>query len=187
MHNHENKVYAGILCDNVEMFNDGKKLQVLRGGRRTSFNDLPFAYIQLIREAVAKNPDIDRHLKLMHPESEMKRIEQFAICNFSGLDFTPDIQNGQMQEGEYWNCPKRGVCPAEGIVCKPLSYQGQSLLGTEVVMMKLLTTDKTNDVIAEEMKLPKGTWEVMRTALYRKLEVTTKQEITIIALRLNII
>lgn len=181
------KVFPGLMCDGIEMFNDGTQLKVFRGGKLTSFKDLPVYYIEIIREAIAGSPDIELHLQAMHPDSEMKRIEQFAICNFSGLDYEPDVKGGVMQKGEYWDCPIRDLCPADGIVCTALEYNGHKILGREVQLIKLLTTALTNEAICQVMKLPAGSLETLRTKIYKKLGVQTKQEVAIIALSLNII
>lgn len=181
------KLYPGLVCNNVELFHDGFSLKAISGGSIKSFQELPFLYIQTIREAISKSPEVQEHLLLMHPDSEMKRIEQFAICNFSGLDHTPDIAEGVLQEGEYWDCPKRGLCPAEGILCKQLQYNGKAITSVEIKMIKLLATDMTNESMAEELHLPFGTYHLIKKKLYEKLGVCTKQEITLIGVALNII
>lgn len=182
-----NKIYPGLMCNSLEFFNTSQELKYFHQGRLQSFKELPFYYIQLIREAIQKDTAIEFELQRMHPDSEMKRIEQFAVCNFSGLDHEPDIENGVLQQGEYWDCPKRGICIAEGIICKSLSYNGNTLNTVEINMVKLLITDMTNEVIADKLVLALGTFHLFKKTLYKKLKVTTKQELTLIALSLNII
>ena len=181
------KIYPGLLCDNLEFFKDGDTKKFISGGTVKHISDLPFYYLQLIREKIAQNKDVERELMRMHPDSEMKRVEQFIECNFSGLDYEPDIANNELQQGEYWDCPKRGICPAEGIVCKPLTYNGCAIAHLEVRMMRLLATDMTNEVMAEKLLLPYGTFNKVKARLYDKLGVYTKQEVSIIAMSLNIL
>ena len=181
------KIYPGLICDSVEMFQDGGQLLTITNGTVKPFRELSFYYIQIIREAIQKDQSANYELHRMHPDSEMKRVEQFAICNFSGLDYVPDIQNGVLQEGEYWACPKRGHCPGEGKICKSLKYNGKALSPVEINIIKLLTTDITNEAMASDLLLPFGTFHLVKKKLYEKLGVATKQEITIIALQLNII
>jgi DNA-binding CsgD family transcriptional regulator len=181
------KLYPGLTCDNVELFNDGHGLKAIYGGAVKAFHELPFLYIQAIKEAIQNNPAVKFQLERMHPDSEMKQIEQFAICNFSGLDHTADIAGGVLQEGEYWDCPKRGLCPAEGILCKQLQYNGKSISSVEIKMIKLLSTDMTNEAMADELFLRLGTYHLIKKKLYEKLGVSTKQEITLIGVALNII
>jgi hypothetical protein len=38
----------------------------------------------------------------------MKRLEQF-IMSFRWIGFSGDIKNGELQDGEYWQCPNRGI------------------------------------------------------------------------------
>lgn len=183
----QNKILPGLLCDSVEFFMDGKDMKFLSSGKVKSFYDLPFLVFQLLREKINGDAPILKELMRMHPDSEMKRIEQYVICNFSGLDFTADINNGVLQEGEYWPCPLRGICPGEGIICKPLVYEGQVVNAVEIKMIKLLVTDLTNEVMAEEMCLPLGTFHKVKKNLYQKLNVSTKQEIAMIAVKLSIV
>jgi hypothetical protein len=181
------RIYPGMICDSLEFFNDGAQLRVVSGGKVKSFKDLSFFHIQILRERIAAEPEACSELMRMHPDSEIKRIEQYAICNFSGLDYEPDILNGIVQQGEYWDCPKRGICPGEGKICKPLTYNGNIINAVEIKMIKLLVTDMTNEVMAETLLLPLGTFHKVKKSLYNKLGVYTKQEISIIAMHLNII
>ena len=183
----QNKIYPGLICNALEFFHDGYELRVLSGGILKSFRDLPYYFIQLIREKIAERAEVETELMRMHPDSEMKRIEQYAICNFSGLDYEPDIIKGVLQEGEYWDCPKRGICPGEGKICKQLTYNGHTISFQEIRMIKLLVTDMTNEVMAETLFLPMGTFHKIKKNLYQKLDVYTKQEIALIAIGLNII
>jgi DNA-binding CsgD family transcriptional regulator len=181
------RVYPGLMCDSVELFHDGKELKAITGGRVKSFSELSFYHFHTIREAIAADQEALAELMRMHPDSEMKRIEQFAICNFSGLDHEPDIRNGVLQQGEYWDCPKRGLCTGEGKICKALKYKDNVISPVEVTLMKMIVTTKTNEVIAAEMFLPLGTFHLFKRKLYEKLGVETKQEVALIAVALNII
>jgi hypothetical protein len=48
--------------------------------------------------------------------------------SFYGLDFQGDIKNGELQDGEYWQCPNHGIAPHEGILCKLPTYTIKDLL-----------------------------------------------------------
>lgn len=182
------KVYPGMMCDAVEFFQHGNQLKAIQNGKVKSFSELSFATIQILKEEINKDKEVKLALHDFHPTSEMKRIEQFALCRFGGLDFSGDIKNGELQDGEFWQCPNHGNCPHEGLLCKLPKVNDERLTKQEVQLMQLTSTDKTNEVIAEELGVPLGTFHQIKQKLYRKLGyVQTKQEVTLIATLLNLI
>jgi hypothetical protein len=181
------KVYPGLLCNSLEFFKDGNMTRFFNEGRVKPFYELPSFYIQVIKEYIENNPEVERALMVMEPNSEIKRLEKFCQCRFGGLDFNPDIKDGKLQEGDYWECPVRDICPAAGLVCVPLKYGGQVISAREIKLIKNLVTDLTNETIAEEMFMPLGTFHLHKKKLYNKLKIKTKQELTLIAVKLNIL
>ena len=187
MSTQSNTVYPGLLCEGTEFFKDGQTDRFFYNGSVRSFNELPSYYIELVREEIERRPDAKDELTRMHPNSEMKRVQQFIHCNFSGLDFTPDIKGGVLQQGEYWDCPLRGICPGEGKICKQLTYQEQIITAVEIKMIKLSVTDMTNEVIAESLRLPLETFNLIKKRLYKRLSINTQQDLRLIAVATNII
>jgi len=181
------KLLPGMACNAVEFFIHHDELKAIQHGKVIDFTELSFSVIQLLKEEIKKNKEINLALHDMHPNSEMKRIEQFAKCRFGGLDFQGDMKNGQLQDGEYWGCPFHGSCEHEGVLCKLPTYHGSRLNKQDVQLLKLSATSKTNENIAEEMHLPMGTFHQAKKFLYEKLGIQTKQEAAIIAMELNII
>src|SRR5690606_7045028 len=116
---------------------------------------------------------------------EIKQIEQFVKCRFGGLDYEADMTSDYIQEGEYIECPIRGMCKSEGILCKAVTFNGKPLDNTEIKLAKLLTTNYTNDLIADTLEMAMGTLHLAKKNLYKKLDVQTKQELTLIAVKLN--
>lgn len=184
----EVRTYPGMITPEIEMFVVENELKVIQNGKVSSFVDLPYPVFQILREAVAADPEAQRHLKMMHPGSEYRRIEQFAMCRFGGLDFKGDISEaGELQDGEYWDCPMRGKCQSEGILCKLPVIEGHRLTSEEIKLIKLSTTDKTNEAIADELGLPMGTFHKNKKTIYDNFKIATKQCLTKLALSLNII
>lgn len=183
------KMYPGMISHEIEMFVVENELKVMQGGKISSFAELSYATFQLLREAIENDKNVQTHLKQMHPTSEYRRIEQFAKCRFGGLDFTGDICNetGTVQDGEYWECPLRGNCLSEGVLCKMPKVGEERLTSVEIKLIQLSTTDKTNEVIAEEMDLPMGTFHKNKKHIYEKLRISTKQCLTKFAMSMNLI
>jgi hypothetical protein len=182
-----NRQFPGMGDSAIEFFISDKETKVIQHGKVLPFSEIPLATLKVLDKAIHEDINIALELHDMHPHSNLKRIEQFARCRFGGLDFVGDIVDGKLQEGEYHDCPKRVSCKSNGILCKLPSYNGQTLSSQDVQLMQLLSTPKTNDVIADEMHLPMGSFHKAHRQLYDKLGIQTKQENTRICFSLNLI
>src|SRR5690606_21256028 len=145
-----------LIDENLEFFKTSNGIKAFTNGKVFSFNELPMAIYQLLKEKM-KSSEGYKILKKWHPESELQQIEKFVECRFGGLDFKPDIAGKILQQGEYWECPLRGNCPGEGKVCNKLSYNGHELEAIEIKLLKMIaTTSLTNEVLSIELNVPLG-------------------------------
>ncbi len=182
------KLIPGLLDNTIEFFNFQDDVKFISDGKLKSFTEAPASVIIMLKEAIDKNQEAKSILMEWHPESEFNQLKQFASCKFGGIDYSADIKNGELQEGEYWQCPKAGSCNGEGLICTSPIYNGHILTSTEIQLIRLSTTEKTNEAIADELKLPMGTFHKHKHLLYEKLgNIQTKQCLTKIAYNLNII
>ncbi len=180
-------MYPGMVCSATEFFIENGETKIIQNAKVLPFCEISFGTQQILQEAINEDLNIKLALHDMHPNSSMKRLEQFAKCRFGGLDFQGDIKDGELQDGEYWPCPKRGTCPHEGILCKLPTYNNQRLTSQDVQLLQLTATNKTNEAIGEEMNLPMGSFHKAKKFLYVKLGIQTKQEGVFISLFLNLI
>jgi len=171
----------------IEFFISDKETKIIQHGKVLPFSELSFNFLKLLEETICKDIMVNLELHDMHPISKLKRIEQFARCRFGGLDFLCDTIDGKLPDGNYHECPNRGTCKSEGILCKLPSYNGQQLSSQDILLIKQLSTSKTNHVIASEMNLPMGSFHKAHRILYNKLGIQTKQEATRIGYLLNLI
>ncbi len=181
------KIYPGMTDSATEFFVENDNLKIINAGVVKNFTEISFATISLLKEKIQESKEINLALHDMHPVSEMKRIEQFVRCRFGGLDFQADILDNEFQDGEFWECPNRGTCPHEGTLCKLPLINEHRLTNQEVQLMQLTASNKTNEVIADEMDLAFGSFHLFKKLLYKILNVQTKQEIAIISHNLNLI
>jgi hypothetical protein len=181
------RLFPGMACTSTEFFSQSGELKMIHNGSVKDFTEISFCTIQILKEAINQKQEILEALKDMHPESEMQQIKQFILCRFGGLDYQPDMKDGVLQDGEYWACPNHGICKHEGVLCKLPNVNGHRLNKTDVVLMQLSSTTLTNEVIAEHMKFPFGSFHKAKRQLYEKLSVQTKHELVKIAIFLNII
>ena len=182
-----NRVYPGMVDSSIEFFLSGDALHVIENNKVLPFCEISLDTIEVLQKEINKDINVKLALFEMFPNSAMQRAEQFARCRFGGLDFQGDIKNGELQDGEFWECPKRGTCPHEGTLCKLPTYNNKRLTKQEVELIQLTSTDKINDVIAEEMHLPMGSFHKAKKFLYERLGVQTKQEVVRIGVFLNLI
>lgn len=181
------KTLPGMTDSSVEFFSDSGQMKIIKNSQVLPFTEISFIEMEVIKKEIEKDQNVISALKEMQPDSDMKRIEQFVLCRFGGLDHTGDIVEGVLQDGEYWPCPLHGNCKYEGTLCKLPVVNGQRLVREEIEILQLAATDKTNDVIAEELGFCLGTFHKFKRLLYEKLNILTKQEAAIFAFINNII
>jgi len=181
------QLYPGMLNTDTEFFKTTEGLKVISSGIVSQFKDISMPLYQRLKEKMQAEPKVFNLLKVWHPQSELAQLEKFTECRFGGLDFTPDISDSKVQDGEYWDCPFRGNCKGEGIVCKPLKFNNHILETLEIKLLNLLATNYTNEVIAEMLTISYGQFHKIKKILYAKLGIQTKQEATLIAVNLNLI
>lgn len=183
-----NKIYPGMLGENsVEFFNHHGQIKAIQSGTIYNFTDLPLETIKKLKKAINADKVLKMELKKWHPFSELKQIEQFVKCRFGGLDFTADIKDGELQDGEYWDCPFRGKCASEGVLCKLPMHDNKRLTNTDVKLFQLTASDDTNEVIAEKLEMPLGSFHKYKEAWYKRLGVRTKQEFVLVGRLFNLI
>lgn len=183
----QSNVLPGMMCNSVEFFVVENVVKAILTGKVIDFTEIPIGIVELLREEIYKDEYVKLSLFEMHPDSEWKRLEQFVKCRFGGLDFQGDIKEGNMQDGEFWDCPKRGQCAHEGVVCKLPVVNQHRLSAEDIKLMQFSSTELTNEVIAEEMNMAMGSFHKAKASLHQKLHVQTKQGIAMISTRLNLI
>lgn len=182
-----NRIYPGLLCNSIEFFVAGTRLKVLSGGQVKDINDASYCQQQVLKEAIKKEPAVNAMLHDWYPDSEMQRIIQYGSCRFGGLDYQPDYQNSQLQDGEYSFCAARGMCPGEGVLCKAPKCRGTELSFQEINLLQLLAGKDTNEVIAEKMEMPLGSLHPFKQKVYQKFNIQTKQEAAMVVRDLNLL
>ena len=171
----------------AEFYVSDDQVLLIQNNRILPFSEISEEYAELLQNEIESDSEVKKALLELHPDSHIKRLEQFTKCRFGGLDYQADIENGKLQDGEYWECPKRGECNHEGILCKLPTYRGERLEKTDIQLLQLTATNKKNEVIAEELNLPLGSLHKFKKAVYQKLGIQTKQEGVVISFFLNLI
>ena len=180
-------LYAGLNCKGIEFFTVESEMKFIADGQLQCTSKLPYGIVQLANEEIAKDKTVENALLELHPNSSFKRMNQFLHCRYGGLDYSADFKNNEFKDGDYFDCQKRNTCKFNGILCQAPKYKEHTLTAIEISLMKLLSTNLTNEVIAEKLKLAYGSFHKYKQILYAKLGVQTKPEIALIAKSLNLI
>jgi len=187
-----------MVSSDYELFHYRDELKFMSDGHIQPFNKLPLDILAAIQDLISnETQDVQGFLinGFENNPCSGNAVETFAYCRFGGLDFTADFKVSaahyegtiKIQDGEYWDCPVRGSCAAEGVLCKMPVVNGERLLPVDVQIMKLLHTSDTNEMIADRLDLPMGTYHLYKKNLYRKLgNLQTRHEVTRVADSLNI-
>lgn len=135
-------------------------------------------FLTMIREDY---PDAYKALQEVYKKSSPNKIyykymmvKRFLKCNFASLDSTYyDIEDDKVNF-ERVDCPMRGECPQEGVICSPI-YK-TTLSAQEIKVGALWHKGLSKEEIAGVMFLSPETINNHIRNIYRKLNVHEKAE-----------
>lgn len=99
---------------------------------------------------------------------------RFIKCNFSALDNIPDISADKHCNFEHINCPLRGECKYDHVICRPEFDHGLS--PAEKKVMALVYEGLTEDAIADRLRLSPFTIHTHVRNAYARLNIHSKSE-----------
>ena len=167
------RTYPGMLDHSIEYFAQGSEVFKIKDGKVTPFSQVP-EHPEL--EAILKDePETAKVLKEMCGSTRKTQLKKLAACRFGGLNFDADF-SAEGNIHDFFDCPNRGKCIGENIVCKPLEINDEIVTPQEINLLRECVTSTKNWVIALNMNLPLGTFNVMKTSIYKKLGIETKQQ-----------
>lgn len=102
-----------------------------------------------------------------HPHNSFLKARRFAKCNFSLLDSVPDIAIDGSVNLEFVQCPLRGECEDEGIICSPKAFSILSSRQLDVV--RLIDQGLKDQVIGDRLFISPLT---VKTHVKHMLEIT---------------
>lgn len=156
------------------IFSDGRNEQV------TEHNT------ELVREVLSKirefYPEAYKDLSKWYQKSAINVpyyqyliVNRFCRCNFGKLDNTKkDIGHNGVFNFERIDCPMRGECPHENIVCNPKF--NSKLSDAELRVMKMVYEGCDNEDIADTLYLSPHTVKNHIKSVYAKLGIHEKSE-----------
>lgn len=169
------RTYPGMLDTSKEYFNSGRDVMMIHNGSVKRFEDV-CSHPEL-QQIIESETDLQKVLNEWHPNDQLSQQKVVARCRFGALNFSPDFSGGQ-NVADHSDCPHRGSCIGENIVCKPVSVDGVQLTVEELTILRALTGDDKNTTIAGKLGYATGTFFVQKTRIYSKFNrLITKQQI----------
>lgn len=147
---------AGLIDNGIEFFRspvNPEKSYALMGGRVSRVADLPAAIKALINADIAAHPDKQRELVAMGYTGDAM-LEKYCSCVYGLFDDQPDFIDGKFIHAEYVQCAIRATCPANGILCNPLTVgQGNTLTDRQTTVLTHIGRRRLNKEIAGDLKI----------------------------------
>lgn len=180
------KITAGLLDNHVEIFEHDGKLFAIHQGQTKAFFDLPMSIINIFWRELLKEDEVIEQLTLNGYASPIEKLQKYVMCKYGSLDNSADVTNAILTH-EYYDCGQRGKCPMEGIVCKPIVFNGELLDHFELKMISLLATEDTLPVIAEKMGVCINTLDNKKKKVFQKFKVLSRAKLVAVAFFNNLI
>lgn len=151
-------------------------------GRTEAFTEKSADLIQSVTDCVREfYPDAYKALEKEYEKSKrnipyfrFKVANRFLRCNFGNFDNEEDIDARGMFHFEKVQCPLRGECKWDGIICQP--EFSSALSQGELRVMELVYRGLSNDEIADRLVLSLYTVKNHIKNVYRKLNIHEKAD-----------
>ena len=155
------------------MFQDGTSKEI-----EESDTELIQSMIETIKEQYPEAYNaLNRNYSSSSPNAKYFQFlifRMFCKCNFGKLDSTKvDVENGRMNF-EKVECPLRGECQFEGVICNPKF--NSKLSDAELRVMKLVYQGRAIDEIASTLFISIHTVKNHIKSVYCKLRIHEKSE-----------
>lgn len=188
-YNHHNNIVmcnsqlpAGLLDKKVEIFAVAPfRVKCLHDSKVIDIAELPFCMLQMLKTEMRNDKKALKGLKMLGFTEEREMLEAYNHCKRGAFDKVPDI-SGHVLTSEQYECGMRGKCTAEGLICKPLLINGESLTQRETQCLRLLGQGMTYKQIQKALcytTVASANSLVYR--LYAKLGIGDKTKAAIIA------
>ncbi len=170
------KIYPGMLDTRIEYFSQAGNVWKMCGGKVKAFSDTNHPELEKI---IKDDPVLADVLSEMCWGDHFLMLQTLAECRFGGLNFIADFEDNGKYNHDFIDCPLRGRCRGENIVCQPLTINGVETTIRELEILRRCASDDKNTAIADSLNMPEGTFNVVKNETYKKLRIPTKQHLAI--------
>ncbi|MBW2962280.1 helix-turn-helix transcriptional regulator [Mesonia aestuariivivens] len=178
---------AGLLQEDtrIEFFGrpETMEVQFIQNGKTHEFNQLEKKDFMLLANAFNSNKEAQKHINALQHNHQLlsftRRVELYTYFMYGGLDDTPDIINGELQEPENY----RHTLDCFSLNFKTIKLNGSPLKPRELKMLDLFAEDHKDEVVAQEMGIAISTFNQHKRAFFKKVKVQSKPALMMSAMR----
>jgi DNA-binding CsgD family transcriptional regulator len=180
------KLPAGLIDQNVEVFDVDGELHATYNGKVCKFLDLPEKIITQFLDLLIDD-EIARAEFKKHDIKDMGfMLEEYARCNFGAFDNKPDLKDGKFHR-EFWACPKRGDCPYNEKICPKLKARHGEISRREIDIIKYVSMGLSVKQLADKLFISEKTARTHVQNIHAKTGLHNNAGVTAFAFRNNII
>ncbi|WP_153846342.1 MULTISPECIES: helix-turn-helix transcriptional regulator [Sphingobacterium] len=135
------RIIGGMIDKTVEIFEDieTRILYCSHDMRQTMWPNFPSNVMEMIKQDMLNNPKKLEHLAKWPNLRQDQQIKQYTLCNFGGLDDSPDFdEDGTVHRSEFYDCGRRGVCKFEGKICDSIQVKNGYLTKAELEVLRYI-------------------------------------------------
>lgn len=175
-----------FIIDDKVHYRNGDGLVVVFSEEATEIRDFLYHRIsKFYPGAITGLLDCFKRLEHQPNYRKFRMMQQFCRCNFGNLDTTKqDIDHRSTFNLEKVNCPMRGICQYENVICNPEFNSGLSK--AEYRVAELLCQNQTPEQIATELVISVHTVRNHRSAIYDSLDIHSLGELIAYANQYNL-
>ncbi len=182
---------AGLLegDNNIEFFGIPETMEVqwMQNGHCHPFKELSPVIFALLGTDFNANTNARNKFRDMKENgcllSFPRKVEIYTYYMFGGLDASPDVINGELQEPENHRHTKNCI----SLDFKTIKLNGSPLKRREIEIIDCMEEDLTGDTIAEKLGWAASTYNQHKKEIFTKTGVQTTTALMIAAARQGIL
>lgn len=166
------------------MINDENGTHELTESDRKFISTMISKLSEFYPEALSKLSEIFHSKRFNVPHYEYCIVSRFIRCNWGRYDSVMDIDQFGNFNFEEVECPLRGECSAEGVICKPKF--NSRLSNREIEIMREYYHGRTEPEIAERMCISIETVRTHKRNVFRRTNTNSLAEFILYAKNNNL-
>lgn len=166
------------------MVTDEAGTHELREGDRKFISAMISKIGEFYPEALSKLSELFQAKRHNVPHYEYCIVSRFIRCNWGRYDAVMDIDQFGNFNFEEVECPLRGECSAEGIICKPKF--NSSLSDREIEIMREYYNGYSEPAIADKMCISIETVKTHKRNVFRRTGTSSQAEFFLYAKNNNL-
>lgn len=178
---------AGLTDKNTEVYAVQGKALCTHQGEVFPFHRFPKEIKKKLWEDFNRNEPAQKAIiedwQIVDPE---EALEKYITCRFGGIDFFPDLANGELTP-DYHHCPVRSSCPHDGVICSKLQGPHGEISLRELEVLIHIALGRMEKEIADILNIEMVTVKKHRKALFDKTGAQSSVQLAQFAFKRNLI